>query len=50
MNVKVNAEGLKDAEAAAAWRRALESLEAQAAEAETRLQRALDARLGPAPR
>jgi glutamate formiminotransferase/formiminotetrahydrofolate cyclodeaminase len=50
MNVKVNAEGLKDAEAAAAWRRALESLEARAAEAETRLQHALDARLGAAAR
>jgi glutamate formiminotransferase/formiminotetrahydrofolate cyclodeaminase len=50
MNVRVNADGLKDEDAAAAWRTALESLEARAAEAEERLGRAFDARLGPTAR
>jgi formiminotetrahydrofolate cyclodeaminase len=47
MNVRVNAKGLKDERIAASWAEALGRLEAKAAEAEARLERALEARLGP---
>jgi glutamate formiminotransferase/formiminotetrahydrofolate cyclodeaminase len=46
MNVRVNAKGLKDRQIAAGWEEALARLEPKAAEAEARLKRALEARLG----
>jgi formiminotetrahydrofolate cyclodeaminase len=46
MNVRVNAKGLKDKRIAASWAEALGRLEAEAAEAEARLERALEAKLG----
>jgi glutamate formiminotransferase/formiminotetrahydrofolate cyclodeaminase len=45
MNVRVNAASLKDVAIVARWRDQLLELERRAAEAETRLQRALEARL-----
>jgi glutamate formiminotransferase/formiminotetrahydrofolate cyclodeaminase len=50
MNVRVNAEGLKDKGTAAGWRAALEGLEARATDAEARVRRTLDARLAAAAR
>jgi formiminotetrahydrofolate cyclodeaminase len=46
MNVRVNAKGLKDRQIAAGWKEALARLEPEAAEAEARLERALEAKLG----